>query len=79
MIERSRKIPREPNKDYDALVDFPVEIVGRDGSVRRYSFEESVRLYQRRVASAATRMDSPEGARREIDHCRSRHAQRRPN
>lgn len=77
MIERSRKSARESNKDYDALVDFPVEIVGRDGSVRRYSFEESVRLYQRRVASAATRMDSPEGARREIDHCRSRIAQLR--
>jgi hypothetical protein len=72
MIERSRKIPREPNKDYDALVDFPVEIVGRDGSVRRYSFEESVRLYQRRIASASLRYEDGEVAEAEIQHCRRR-------
>ena len=51
-MEKARKLRRYNRKDYAQLVDFPVEIVGRDGKVRRYSFEESVRLYQRRIASA---------------------------
>lgn len=77
MIERVRKIRREPPKDYQALVDFPVEIVGRDGGVRRYSFEESVRLYQRRAATAGARLPSPDAATAEAEHCRSRIAQLR--
>lgn len=77
MIERVRKIRRDPPKDYQALVDFPVEIVGRDGGVRRYSFEESVRLYQRRGATAGARLSSPDAAAAEAAHCRSRIAQLR--
>ena len=77
MIERVRKLRREPPKDYASLVDFPVEIVGRDGGVRRYSFEESVRLYQRRVATAAARMGDHQAAEAEAVHCRSRIAQLR--
>ncbi|MDG1482134.1 MAG: hypothetical protein P8R54_21255 [Myxococcota bacterium] len=54
------------------MVDFPVEIVGRDGVVRRYSFEESVRLYQRRIASADSRYRDSDIARAEAEHCRRR-------
>ena len=52
VLDKSHKIRRYKRKDYTAVVDFPVEIIGRDGVVRRYSFEESIRLYQRRIASA---------------------------
>ena len=54
------------------MVDFPVEIVGRDGVVRRYSFEESVRLYQRRIESAGMRYDDGEVVQAEVRHCRLR-------
>ena len=77
MIDRDPKPQHASVKDYDALVDFPVEIVGREGGVRRYSFEEAVQLYQRRVASAASRFEDAEATRREIDHCRGRLAQLR--
>jgi len=63
---------RYSRKDYTQLVDFPVEIVGRDGVVRRYSFEESVRLYQRRIASAALRYNDKDVVTAEVGHCRSR-------
>ena len=29
-------------KKYNECIDFPVEIVGKDGVVRHYSFEESI-------------------------------------
>ena len=54
-MDKSRKLKRYRRKDYTQVVEFPVEIIGRDGVVRRYSFEESVRLYQRRIASADVR------------------------
>ncbi len=38
-MDKSRKLRRYLKKDYRQLVDFPVEIVGRDGVVRRYTFE----------------------------------------
>ena len=38
--EKGRRLRRYQNKDYDDLVDFPVEIVNRDGMVRRFSFED---------------------------------------
>ena len=66
------KIRRYRNKDYSAVVDFPVEIVGRDGLVRRYSFEESIRLYQRRIANAELRYDDQDVIRAEKQHCLSR-------
>jgi hypothetical protein len=71
-MEKARKLRRYNRKDYAQLVDFPVEIVGRDGKVRRYSFEESVRLYQRRIASASLRYEDGEVAEAEIQHCRRR-------
>ena len=76
-MEKSRKLRRYSRKDYTQVVDFPVEIVGRDGVVRRYSFEESVRLYQRRIASANHRYDDREIVDAEVVHCRKRIAQLR--
>ncbi|MEL6347821.1 MAG: hypothetical protein AAFV53_32245 [Myxococcota bacterium] len=71
-MDKNRKLRRYSRKDYSQLVDFPVEIVGRDGVVRRYSFEESVRLYQRRIASADNRYDDGDIAAAEQLHCKRR-------
>jgi hypothetical protein len=71
-MEKSRKLRRYNRKDYAQVVDFPVEIVGRDGVVRRYTFEESVRLYQRRIASANLRYEDGEVVQAEVQHCRRR-------
>lgn len=75
--EKVRRLRRYGRKDYSQLVDFPVEIVGRDGVVRQYSFDESVRLYQRRIASAALRYGDGELVTAEQGHCRQRIAQLR--
>lgn len=56
-------------------VDFPVEIVGRDGLVKHYSFEESIGLYQRRIRLARLRGNA--NVQKEIDHCAKRIAQLR--
>lgn len=69
---RSRKLRGYTRKDYSNVVDFPVEIVGRDGLVRRYSFEESVLLYQRRIASARDRYADGDVVRAEVQHCEQR-------
>lgn len=71
-MDKGRKLRRYTRKDYTQLVDFPVEIVGRDGVVRRYSFEESVQLYQRRIASANDRYEDTELVRAEVRHCEQR-------
>lgn len=71
-MDKSRKLRRYNRKDYNQVVDFPVEIVGRDGVVRRYTFEESVRLYQRRIASAPARYGDQEVAQAEMEHCQRR-------
>lgn len=71
-MDKVKKLRRYTRKDYTQLVDFPVEIVGRDGVVRRYSFEASVRLYQRRIASAASRYEDNEVVDAEVVHCRRR-------
>lgn len=71
MDRKSRQL-RYERKDYDLMVEFPVEIVGRDGVVRRYSFEDSVRLYQRRIASAASRHEDQSVAEAETLHCQRR-------
>ena len=71
-MDKVRKLRRYGRKDYSLVVDFPVEIVGRDGVVRRYSFEESIRLYQRRIASANTRYQDSEVALAEVAHCQRR-------
>ena len=71
-MEKSKKLRRYSRKDYTQVVDFPVEIVGRDGVIRRYSFEASVRLYQRRIASASGRYGDSDLVAAEISHCRRR-------
>lgn len=63
---------RRTRKDYSQVVEFPVEIVGRDGQIRRFSFDESVRLYQRRILSAALRYENPADVLAEREHCRQR-------
>lgn len=71
-MDKSKKLKRYRRKDYTQVVDFPVEIVGRDGVVRRYSFEAAVRLYQRRIASAPSRYDDGDVVTAEESHCRAR-------
>lgn len=71
-MDKTRKLRRYSKKDYSQLVDFPVEIVGRDGIVRRYTFEASVRLYQRRIASASNRYEDGDVVDAEVLHCRRR-------
>lgn len=71
-MERTSRLRRYQRKDYTQLVDFPVEIVGRDGQVRRYSYDASVRLYQRRIRSAPIRYDDAELIAAESRHCRQR-------
>ena len=71
-MDKHRKLRRYSRKDYSLLVDFPVEIVGRDGVVRRYTFEESIRLYQRRITSSNARYPDQDVATAEITHCRQR-------
>lgn len=76
-MERAARLGKYNRKDYSQNVEFPVEIVGRDGRVRRYSYEDSVRLYQRRVRSAAVRLNDPELVEAEVRHCGLRIAQLR--
>ncbi|MEC7242174.1 MAG: hypothetical protein VXW32_13150 [Myxococcota bacterium] len=71
-MDKSKKLKRYLRKDYSQSVSFPVEIVGRDGLVRQYSFSESVRLYQRRIASSELRYHDPEISRAESIHCLAR-------
>ena len=68
-MERSSRLRKYLRKDYSQSVDFPVEIVGRDGQVRRYSYDESVRLYQRRMRSAIARLEDQELVDAEVRHC----------
>ncbi len=53
-------------------MEFPVEIVGRDGMVRHHGFEDAVRLYQRRITFASGRWPEAERVRDEVTHCRAR-------
>ncbi len=71
-LDKNWKLQRYDRKDYTELVDFPVEIVGRDGVVRRYTFEDSIRLYQRRITFAPIRYRDNDLVRAETNHCRSR-------
>ena len=68
-MDKSGKIRRYRRKNYTSDVEFPVEIIGRDGVIRRYSFEESIRLYQRRIASADLRYHDRELIAAEKQHC----------
>lgn len=71
-MDKNWKLQRYDRKDYTELVEFPVEIVGRDGVVRRYTFEDSIRLYQRRITFAPIRYRDVDLIRAEVNHCRSR-------
>ena len=71
-MDKGRKLKRYGRKDYSQLVEFPVEIIGRDGVVRRYNFEQSVQLYQRRIASAGMRYSDASVVHAEVGHCRQR-------
>ncbi len=71
-MDRSPRLRRYQRKDYTQRVEFPVEIVGRDNLIRRYSFDDAVRLYRRRIQSAPIRYDDPEMIDAEVRHCRSR-------
>lgn len=71
-MSKTNKIRRYRRKDYTSVVEFPVEIIGRDGMVRRYSFEESIRLYERRIASADIRYTDRELVLAEKNHCKFR-------
>ena len=71
-MDKNGKLQRYDRKDYTELVEFPVEIVGRDGVVRRYTFEDSIRLYQRRITFAPIRYRDADLIRAEANHCRSR-------
>ena len=71
------KLQRYKTKDYTLCVDFPVEIIGKDGIVRHYSFEESVSLYQRRIRVAQMKSMIDQIKEAEIDHCTKRIAQLR--
>ncbi len=76
-MSKNRKLRRYARKDYSETVFFPVEIVGRDGGVRSFSFEQSIRLYQRRIASAVVRYADSEIVKAEENHCSSRIEQMR--
>ena len=66
-----------PSKDYSQFIDFPVEIIGRDGIIREYTFEQSIRLYQYRIRNARLRFHEPMRLKLEIEHCTKRIAQLR--
>ncbi len=71
-MEKDDKLKRYSRKDYSDVVDFPVELIDRDGVVRRYSFEESLEVYQRRIQTASWRYEDAELVAAEIDHCTKR-------
>ncbi len=67
-----RKLQRYEDKDYSEVVEFPVELVDRDGVVRLYSYEDSLRVYLRRIASAPWRYADDSVIAAEVDHCNKR-------
>ena len=71
MIAEDKK-QRYKTKDYTEVVEFPVELVDRDGVVRRYSYQESLRVYHRRIASARWRYTDESLVEAEVDHCQKR-------
>jgi hypothetical protein len=70
--DKQQKLLSYSRKEYAEVVEFPVEIVGRDGLVRQYCFEDAIRLYQRRVTFAPIRYRDEELKSAEIVHCRMR-------
>ncbi len=70
--EDREKLEAYVAKDYSENIEFPVELVDRDGVVRRYSYEESLAVYHRRIQSAPWRYADDELIRAEIGHCSRR-------
>ena len=70
--ERSDRLRAYDGKDYSEVIEFPVELVDRDGVVRRYSYEESLAVYHRRIQSAPWRYADDDLIRAEIGHCTRR-------
>lgn len=71
-MDKDGRLRRYRTKKYSDIVAFPVEIVGRDGEVRQFPFDASIRLYQRRLRVAETRYPDRDLARAEAGHCRAR-------
>lgn len=72
MIDKVKRLKTYSEKDYTEVIDFPVELVGRDGVVRRYSYADSIRIYERRIESAHARYTDKEVINAEIYHCTRR-------
>ncbi len=70
--ESDEKLRAYDGKDYSEDIEFPVELVDRDGVVRRYSYEESLAVYHRRIQSAPWRYGEDDLIRAEIGHCTRR-------
>lgn len=73
--EREQRLKSYSRKDYSEEIDFPVELVDRDGVVRRYTYEESLAVYHRRIQSAPWRHLDDSLIQAEVDHCTRRIAQ----
>ncbi len=71
-MEKAKRLKLYSEKDYEEVIDFPVELVGKDGVVRRYSYADSVRIYERRIQSAHLRYSDRDIVSAEIDHCSRR-------
>ena len=71
-MNKTDKLRLYGQKDYTELIEFPVELVGKDGVVRRYTYEESLLVYAKRVESAHVRYRDPDVAEAEVDHCYKR-------
>lgn len=72
MIDKVKRLKTYSEKDYTEVIDFPVELVGRDGVVRRYSYADSIRIYERRIESAHARYSDKEVINAEVYHCTRR-------
>lgn len=59
----------ESYKTYSEVLHFPIEIVSRNGEIRKYTFEEAIDLYQSRIEHALSHAKNPE---KEVSHCFSR-------
>lgn len=71
-MNKSDKLRLYGQKDYTELIEFPVELVGKDGVVRRYTYEESLLVYAKRIESARQRYRDLDLADAEVDHCYKR-------
>lgn len=77
IIDSMPDTTKTSNKDYASCIDFPVEIMGKDGKVRFYTFEESIQLYQRRIRAARLRYLDSHKIEKEVQHCSKRIGQLR--